>query len=83
MDAIVSSCPKFGYLYLQLNFDVVESLEYILPRDEHLDAEWFLKSKEDIKMDHVYLLKYDEENLWCRAQVLEIINDSEVNTFSN
>ncbi|VVC37988.1 OST-HTH/LOTUS domain,Tudor domain [Cinara cedri] len=78
VDGIVSSFVESGHLYLQLNFDVISSLEEILPNDECLSPEYFLKNKEDIGVDQVYLMKYENDNLWCRVQVIEIINDSEV-----
>lgn len=80
MDAIVSSFVESGHLYLQLNFDVISSLEEILPNDKCLSPEYFIKSKEDIRKDQVYLLKY-EDDVWCRVQIIEIINDSEVNCY--
>lgn len=81
MDGIVSSFVESGYLYIQLNFNVISSLEDILPNDECLGPEYFLKNKEDIIIDQVYLMKYEDDNLWCRVQVIEIINDSEVNYY--
>jgi len=69
---------------LQLNFDIVSSLEEILPNEECLLPDYFLKSKEDVNKDQVYLAKYyDGDNvIWCRAQVLEIINDIEVKSLT-
>lgn len=78
MDGTVSSVVESGHLYLQLNIDVVTSLEEILPSDELLNQELFLKSKEDIKKDEIYLIKYEADNIWSRVQVLEIENDTEV-----
>jgi hypothetical protein len=77
VDAIVSSVVESGHLYLQLNFDIVSSLEEILPNDESLLPEFFLKSKEDLQIGQIYLIKYDD-TLWSRVEILEIINDSEV-----
>lgn len=78
MDGNVSSIVESGHLYLQLNIDIVTSLEEILPSDEFLNPEFFLKSKEDIIKDKVYITKYEADNIWSRIQVLDIINDSEV-----
>lgn len=76
MSAIVES----GHLYLQLKYDIVASLEEILPNEKCLLPEHFLNSKEDVNKDQVYLTKYNDcdEISWCRAQVLEIFNDIEV-----
>lgn len=78
VDGNVSSIVESGHLYLQLNIDIVTSLEEILPTDEFLDPEFFLKSKEDIIKDKVYITKYEADNIWSRVQVLDIINDFEV-----
>lgn len=78
MDGTVSAVVESGHLYLQLNFDIVSSLEEVLPNDEFLSPKLFLKSKEDIDTNKVYLSKYEADNLWSRVQVLEINNDSEV-----
>lgn len=78
VDGNVSSVVESGHLYLQLNIDIVTSLEEILPNDEFLDPEFFLKSKKDIIKDKVYITKYEADNIWSRVQVLDIINDSEV-----
>jgi len=78
VDGTVSSVVESGHLYLQLNFDTVASLEEILPNDEVLNQNWFLKNKEDIKKDQIYLIKYEADNIWSRVQVLEIYNDLEV-----
>lgn len=80
MDGNVSAVVESGHLYLQLNFDIVSSLEDVLPNDEFLSPELFLKSKEDIDTNKVYLSKYEADNLWSRVQVLEIDNDFEVIT---
>jgi len=80
VDGNVSSIVESGHLYLQLNIDIVTSLEEILPNDEFLNPEFFLKSKEDIIKDKVYITKYEADNIWSRVQVLDIINDSEVST---
>lgn len=80
MDGNVSAVVESGHLYLQLNFDIVSSLEEVLPNDEFLTPELFLKSKEDIDTNKVYLSKYEADNLWSRVQVLEIDNDFEVIT---
>jgi len=80
VDGNVSSIVESGHLYLQLNIDIVTSLEEILPNDEFLDQDYFLKSKEDIRKDKVYITKYEADNIWSRVQVLDIINDSEVST---
>ncbi|KAL5233145.1 hypothetical protein ACI65C_000555 [Semiaphis heraclei] len=77
VDGNVSSVVESGHLYLQLNIDIVTSLEEILPNDEFLDPEFFLKSKKDIIKDKVYITKYEADNIWSRVQVLDIINDSE------
>ncbi|XP_060876676.1 uncharacterized protein LOC132949690 isoform X1 [Metopolophium dirhodum] len=77
VDGNVSSIVESGHLYLQLNIDIVTSLEEILPNDEFLNPEFFLKSKEDIIKDKVYITKYEADNIWSRVQVLDIINDSE------
>lgn len=82
MDATVSSVVESGHLNLQLNFDIVSSLEEILPNDESLLPEFFLKSQEDIQIGQIYLIKYDD-TLWSRVEVLEIINDSEVRILLN
>lgn len=80
MDAVVSSFVESGHLYLQLNFDVISFLEEFLPNDECIIPEYFIKSKKDIKKDQVYLMKY-EDDIWCRIQIIEIINESEVNCY--
>ncbi|XP_022167500.1 tudor domain-containing protein 7-like isoform X3 [Myzus persicae] len=77
VDGNVSSIVESGHLYLQLNIDIVTSLEEILPNDEFLDPEFFFKSKEDIMKDKVYITKYEADNIWSRVQVLDTINDSE------
>ncbi|XP_016658330.1 uncharacterized protein LOC100161737 [Acyrthosiphon pisum] len=77
VDGNVSSIVESGHLYLQLNIDIVTSLEEILPSDEFLDPGFFLKSKEDIIKDKVYITKYEADNIWSRVQVLDIVNDSE------
>ncbi|XP_025206964.1 tudor domain-containing protein 7B isoform X2 [Melanaphis sacchari] len=77
VDGNVSSIVESGHLYLQLNFDVVSSLEEILSNDEFYDPEYFLKSKEDIVKDKVYVTKYEADNIWCRVKVVDIISDSE------
>lgn len=78
MDGAVSSVVQSGHLYLQLNFEVVSSLEEILPNDEYLLPDFFLKSKDDVCKDQVYLTKYEADNIWSRVQVIDIINDIEV-----
>lgn len=80
VDGNVSSIIESGYLYLQLKFDIVSSLEEMLPTEEFLLPEYFLNSKEEIKKDQVYMAKYQdhEDIVWCRAQVVELINDTEV-----
>jgi len=78
VDGTVTSVVDSGHLYLQLNFEVVASLEEILPGDEHVNQELFLKSKDDVKKDEIYLIMYEADNIWSRVQVLEIVNDSEV-----
>jgi len=78
VDGTVTSVVDSGHLYLQLNFEVVASLEEILPNDEYLNQELFLKSKDDVKKDEIYLIMYEADNIWSRVQVLEIENDSEV-----
>lgn len=75
---MVSAVVESGHLFLQLKYDVVVSLEEILPNDESLTPEFFLKSKEEIDKNQVYLMKYEDENAWSRIQIQEIINNSEV-----
>lgn len=67
---------------MQLKLDIVSSLEEILPNDENLLPEFFLKHKEDINKDQVYLAKYNDNNeiTWCRAKVVDFIDDNEVIT---
>uniref|UniRef100_A0A2S2PIN6 Tudor domain-containing protein 7 n=1 Tax=Schizaphis graminum TaxID=13262 RepID=A0A2S2PIN6_SCHGA len=78
VDGNVSSIVESGHLYLQLNIDVVTSLEEILSSIvEFFDPEYFLKSKEDIIKDKVYITKYEADDIWSRVKVLDIINDSE------
>lgn len=81
MDGNVSSIVESGHLFLQLKLDIVTSLEEILPNDECLLPEYFLKSQEDIQKDQVYLAKYNDndEITWCRAKIVDFINDNEVN----
>lgn len=79
MDAAVSSVIESGHINLQLNFDIVSSLEDI-QYDETLFSGFFLKSKEDLQIGHIYLIKYDD-TIWSRVEVLEIVNDSEVRTY--
>lgn len=76
VDGIVSSIVESGHLYLQLNIDVVASLEEILSNDEYFDPEYMLKSKEEVIKDKIYITKYDDT--WSRVKVVDIINDSEV-----
>lgn len=78
MDGAVSSVVESGHLYLQLNFEVVSSLEEILPNDEYLLPEFFLKNKDDVSKEQVYLIKYEADNIWSRVQVIDIVNDIEV-----
>ncbi|VVC36913.1 Tudor domain [Cinara cedri] len=78
VEGIVSSFVESGHFYLQLNSNVISSLKKILPNDESLGPEYFLKSKEDIGVDQVFLMKYEDDNLWYRVHVIEIINDFEV-----
>lgn len=81
MDGNVSSIVESGHLFLQLKLDIVTSLEEMLPNDECLLPEYFLKSQEDIQKDRVYLAKYNDndEITWCRAKIVDFINDNEVN----
>lgn len=83
MDGNVSSIVESGHLFLQLKLDIVTSLEEILPNDEYLLPEYFLKSQEDIKKDQVYLAKYNDNNeiTWCRAKIVDFINDNEVSNY--
>lgn len=80
MDGNVSAINESGYLYLQLKFNTITSLEEILPNDECLLPDYFLRNKEDIKANQVYLTKYydGDEASWGRVQILEVINDVEV-----
>jgi len=80
VDGNVSAIVESGHLFLQLKFDVVTSLEEILPHEGCLLPEHFLKNQEDVNKDLVYVTKYydGDEISWCRAQVLEIINNIEV-----
>lgn len=80
MDGNVSAIVESGHLFLQLKFDVVTSLEEILPDEECLLPELFLRNQEDVNKDQVYLAKYcdGDEISWCRAQVLEITDNIEV-----
>ncbi|XP_050522077.1 uncharacterized protein LOC126894827 [Daktulosphaira vitifoliae] len=79
VDGTVSAVTISGYIYLQLNTDIVASLEEILPTEceEYLDTEYFLKSKDEIQKDKIYLAKYEPDS-WSRVQVLNVLNDSEV-----
>lgn len=78
MDGTVSSIVESGHLNLQLNSDLVSSLEEILPNEEFLSPDYFLKNKEEVKNDQVYLMKYENENIWCRVQVIELKDDTKV-----
>lgn len=75
---MVSAINEFGYIYLQLNTNILTSLKKILPSDEIINRrELFLKSKEDIDKNQVYLIKCNKYEL-CRVQVLEIVNNFQV-----
>lgn len=78
MDGIVSSIVESGYLYLQLNPDIISSLAEILPNEECLYPDYFLKTKDEIEKDQVYIVKYKNEDIWCRVQVVELKNDTKV-----
>lgn len=68
---------------MQLNTDVVASLEETLPTEceEYIDPEYFLKSKDEIQQDKIYLAKY-EPDIWSRVQILNVLSDSEVFIFN-
>lgn len=74
----MSSVVESGHLNLQLNSDIVSSLEEILPNEEFLSPDYFLKNKEEVKKDQVYLIKYENESMWCRVQVVELRDDTKV-----
>lgn len=78
MDATVSSVVESGHLNLQLNPDIVSSLEEILPNEEFLSPDYFLKNKTEVNKDQVYLMKYEKDNMWCRVQVIELKDDIKV-----
>lgn len=52
----------------------------MLPSDDCLLPEYFLKSKGDVQKDQVYIAKYKDNDdvVWCRAQVVEFVNDTKV-----
>lgn len=78
MDGTVSSVVESGHLNLLLHPEVVSSLEEILPNEEFLSPDYFLKSKEEVDKDQVYLIKYESEKMWCRVQVVELKDDTKV-----
>ncbi|XP_050440496.1 uncharacterized protein LOC126845703 isoform X2 [Adelges cooleyi] len=80
VNGTVSSVVASGHLYLQLNSDVVASLEEILPTDcDGYYPEYFVKSKAEIDLKKIYLAKYELDNIWSRVQVTEFIDENEVN----
>lgn len=78
MNGRVSSVVESGHLYLQLNSDIVSSLEAILPNEKILFPDYFLKSKDEIKKDQIYLSEYKDENgsMWRRIQIVELKDDT-------